>query len=510
MSDTDGLRWQRTSPLAAVYFLGKIYKAIAQNAVQSLAPLAAFLVAYQGDLASKATLAIGGFLIVTTSIAILRFWFFRFHIGKESILIRDGVIRKTQLDIKFDRIQAINTQQTLLFRLFGLTTVRLDTAGSSGQEGALPGIHLSLADSLKDTLGKRGISGQASEPADEARTSDDPSAPTARTLLTLRFGDVVKAGLASSRSLIFLAFLGPLIEPITENIEARIDESEVASAFIQVGDVGFAEGLAVIALLAFAVFLLLMLISVVGAFLRYHRFELQFDGERFFSQGGLLTRHEHAMQMRKIQSLHVKQNIVHRLFGKLSMHARQAASGRKNAAKNFIIPLVDPAQLPALAGAAFGNEFRDAGLAPRADSFQRVSWYYLRSRTLLTGLLPALVVVGIFALPFGWNALWFLLWVPVAAFFGWLRFRRLGYCLTTDGVAVRTGMIGTRVVAHLLRKVQRVNVSQSPFQRRKGLATLRLFLASGSVRIPFIAVTDAFRLRDYILYKVESSDLAWH
>ena len=509
MSDTDGLRWRRTSPLAAVYFLGKIYKAIAQNAVQSLAPVVAFLVAYQGDIASKAVFAISGFFIVTTTIAILRFWFFRFHIGEESILIRDGVIRKTQLDIKFDRIQAINTQQTLLFRLFGLTTVRLDTAGSSGQEGALPGIRLSLADSLKDTLGKRGVTGEAPISTDEAGASGDPP-PAARTLLTLGFGDVVKAGLASSRSLIFLAFLGPLIEPITENIEARIDESEVAVAFVRVSDFGFAGGLAVIVMLAFAVFLLLMLISVVGAFLRYHRFDLQFDGERFFSQGGLLTRHEHAMQMRKIQSLHVKQNIVHRLFGKLSLHARQAASGRKNAAKNFIVPLVDPNELPDLAGAAFGSEFRDAGLDPRATSFRRVSWYYLRSRTLLSGLLPALLVVTLFALPFGWHALWFLLWVPVAALFGWLRFRRLAYCVTADGVAVRTGMIGTRVVAHLLRKVQRVNVSQSPFQRRKELATLRLFLASGSVRIPYIDKEDALRLRDYILYKVESSELAWH
>lgn len=510
MSDTDGLRWRRTSPLAAVYFLGKIYKAIAQNAVQSLAPVVAFLVAYQGDIASKAVFAISGFFIVTTTIAILRFWFFRFYIGEESILIRDGVIRKTQLDIKFDRIQAINTQQTLLFRLFGLTTVRLDTAGSSGQEGALPGIRLSLADSLKNTLSKRGVTGEAPVSTDEAGMSDEPPVSAARTLLTLGFGDVVKAGLASSRSLIFLAFLGPLIEPITKNIEARMDESEVAVTFIRVSDFGVAGGLAVIVLLAFGVFLLLMLISVVSAFLRYHRFELQFDGERFFSQGGLLTRHEHAMQIRKIQSLHVKQNIVHRLFGKLSMHVRQAASGRKNAAKNFIVPLVDPTRLPDLAGAAFGGEFRDSGLTPRATSFRRVSWYYLRSRTLLTGLLPALLVVAIFALPFGWHALWFLLWVPVAALYGWLRFRRLGYCVTADGVAVRTGMIGARVVAHLLRKVQRVNVSQSPFQRRKGLATLRLFLASGSVRIPFIAAEEAFDLRDYILYKVESSDLAWH
>ena len=64
-------------------------------------------------------------------------------------------------------------------------------------------------------------------------------------------------------------------------------------------------------------------------------------------------------------------------------------------------------------------------------------------------------------------------------------------------------------MAHLYRKVQRVTVSQSPFQRRRGLATLRLHLAGGAVRIPFVPREDADRLADYILYCAESDQRAW-
>jgi hypothetical protein len=35
-------------------------------------------------------------------------------------------------------------------------------------------------------------------------------------------------------------------------------------------------------------------------------------------------------------------------------------------------------------------------------------------------------------------------------------------------------------------------------------------MASGSVRIPYIEHEKAKQLRDYILYKVESSQRAWH
>jgi len=62
----------------------------------------------------------------------------------------------------------------------------------------------------------------------------------------------------------------------------------------------------------------------------------------------------------------------------------------------------------------------------------------------------------------------------------------------------------------LLRKVQRVTVSQSRYQRRKGLASLKMYMASGNVRVPYIEHETAKQLRDYILYKVESSDKAWH
>ncbi len=507
MSDTDRKPWRRTSPLAAVYFLGKLYEAIAKNAIQSFAPLAAFLVAYKGDLASKAVIGVSAFIIITVAIAILRYLFFRFQVGDESILIRDGVINRTQVDIKFDRIQAVNTEQTLLFRFFHLTTVRFDTAGSSQQEGVLPGITLTLADELKERLGT--VIAARNQQISE---TDEPTAPGAalRRLLRFGFADVVKVGLSSNRSLILLAFLAPVVGPLTDALEARLDEEDVADAAIQVSEIGVAEGAGLLVLLIVAVVAVLMLVSIIGAFLRYHRFELQTDGEQFRSNGGLLTRHEHAMRFTKIQSVHVNQNVLHRAFDRLKVRAKQAASGRQNLTKHFVVPLVEPGLLPEIADLSFSGKINGATLDPRSDLFQRVSPYYLRSRILLFGLLPAFTLTAVFALPLGWNALWFLSWVPLAFLYFRQRYRRLGVRIGSDGIAVRDGVIGYRVIAHLIHKVQRVDVTQSPFQRRRGLATARLFLASGSVRIPFVPARDAFGLRDYVLYKVESSELAWH
>ena len=152
MSVADQENWLHTSPLAAIFYLGKIYQNIAKNAIPSLAPLFVLLLATEGDLTYRIVFALSVFVIFTITRAFLQYWFFRYRIAENSVLIREGVFKKTQLDIKFDRIQAISNQQNVSFRAFGLVSIKLDTAGSAKQEGHLPAVKTSLADALKERI----------------------------------------------------------------------------------------------------------------------------------------------------------------------------------------------------------------------------------------------------------------------------------------------------------------------------------------------------------------------
>ena len=159
----------------------------------------------------------------------------------------------------------------------------------------------------------------------------------------------------------------------------------------------------------------------------------------------------------------------------------------------------------------FPEEFEGLTLDPRTSPFYGISRQYLRSRIGLFGILPALLAVVLLWNAVGLAALLALLWIPVCALVSWQKYRRYGLMYGRDGLALRSGLIGYRVIAWLHRKVQRISVTQSPFQRRKQLATLRIHLAAGSpVKIPYIDVATANSLRDFVLYRVESSDLSWH
>ncbi len=70
--------------------------------------------------------------------------------------------------------------------------------------------------------------------------------------------------------------------------------------------------------------------------------------------------------------------------------------------------------------------------------------------------------------------------------------------------------IGIRAHPFLHLKVQRISIAQAFFQKTKGLVMVRFYLASGSLKMPYVDSGLARSLRDFVLYRIESSRLAWH
>ncbi|MDA0706064.1 MAG: PH domain-containing protein [Proteobacteria bacterium] len=501
MNTPDSATWQRTSPYAILFFLGRMLRLIVNNAWQSIAPLFAVTVAYQGDLVSK--LILGGILAATAILggAVLSWLFFTYQIRTDSILIRSGVIKKKQLDIKFDRIQGVNTQQNPVYRVLKLVTVTFDTAGSSGSEGNLPAVTREFANSLREKIGR----GDAAEMADD----DAPAVPST-SLLQLDWRDMIRIALADRRALIIFAFVGPLLEQMGDRFEQFIEKA-VESAAFDASKLDVGTGAIIVVMIFFSVVALLLIMSIASAFLRYHNFELLLDGRTLRSTGGLLTHHEHAMDLQKFQTLRLQQGIVQSWLGRFTMTARQAISGRKQRRGTmFMIPVVTADQADQLRKLMLSPAAGRLTQDPRSALFQPVSRYYLRSRILYVGLMPAMLWATAFTAVWGVVGLVALLWLPLVALVSWRSWQRAGYLHDDDELVCRSGLLGFRTVALLFRKVQRVTVTQSRFQRRKNLASLRLYMASGNVRVPYIAHATAQQLRDYILYRVESSQQSWH
>ena len=459
---------------------------------------------------------------------------FKFRIAEDRLLIHKGVLKKTALDLPYERVQGINITRSLVDRLLGLVTVTLDTAGSVQAEGKLPSIETEVAQHLQASVAalRPTLERPATDEADSGM-ADAVLATAAthrgRVLLKLGPADMVRIGLASRNFLLVAAavgFLGDLLQPgdlmdpVIEAITATVDSA--ASAFTGMGAITrVAIAVALVASIAGVALLLL----ATAALLRHYNFTLRHHVDRFRSHAGLLTQREVVVETRKIQQLTLSQDLVRRWFRRYRLRALPAAALAPQDGQAAGIDVPDLLDVPLLSdrladevrGLVFGRETSAVPVLPRSERFRRVSPHYIRVLTLhhclilapFFGFLLLMVWAGMSARAstiLGWWAAS----IPVAALVAWQRWRRQGYAHDRDGLASRSGFVGSEVKAFLFRKVQSATVRQSPLQRRKSLATLHVQLACGKITVPYIDHRAARALRDYILYKVESSHRRWH
>ena len=516
-------RWRRTTPFAIVFFIRDTISQINMWG-QLLASfgLAALLVRARPLLGKVLPAAI----LLVVVVAVLRYWFFRFRLGEDRILIRKGVLRKTSIDLPLERVQGINIERSLTDRVLGLVTIMVDTAGSDGVEARIPSVHAAFADQLRAKVGVARGEGPAG-PADGEDSADVPSEAQAtdprdsaespqEVIMKLHAGDMVRIGLQPVAGFLlsvivivfardprdmlrYLAGQYGILEPIGR-------EQVPPDYATGLADVIFRAGIAagVVTLIAAG--------GIYGAFKTYYGFTLFRERDAYRTRGGLFSLKEVVVQSVKIQQFTLSQNLLARWFRRFRLSIHPASDD----IDVLVVPLLGARMAEALRTEVFGREGRGLTLLPQHRSLVRVSRQYIRARALKIGIAPAVVVPAL-GLPIagpsaGWaefSVIWILACLLVCGLIALQGWRQLGYVYDDDGMAIRSGFVERKVDALLFRKAQSVKVTRSPLQRRKGLATLEVALASEVLKVPYIDHSLACRLRDYILYKTETNH-RWH
>jgi putative membrane protein len=262
-----------------------------------------------------------------------------------------------------------------------------------------------------------------------------------------------------------------------------------------------------------ALFLLLPLISVIGALFRHYGYTLTVEGETYRKNSGLFSRHDESLKRHKIQALVLKQNFVARLFKRTNIQLKVASAGvgveqgqLPNLKATFLVPALHAQEVVELT-----SDFLPGCEVDKVE-FSRIN--LRRFATVILGmvLLPiSLAPTTVLVLLASWKFMAVpLLLIGIGWFVVYQFWKKIAYAVVGEYGFVRSGFIGTSTTIFPLFKVQRVEIRQTPGQRRKSLAYLTIHLASHSMKIPYMKVKDAIGLRDLILYHVESTDRPWY
>lgn len=454
---------RRTSPLGAVFDV------VQPERVRNLLPVA--IVAISSGRVVLVLLVAGLVSLVAGALGWLRrLWSF----DGEVLHLDEGVFVRNQRRIPVERIQHVELERSLRHQLFGLAAVRVETAGGSGAELRLDAVSRVEAEALRSqVLAALRTRAATAVPAtgdewDPDRHGPVPAPPPAPSEVLVRLppGRLLLAGITGPE---VVAVLASIVFGIDALVDLGIDPDEVSAV-----DLG-RTSLIVLALVAVpAWFLLAGLIAVV----RKWDLTATISGDELRVTYGLLRKHEFVVRTSRVQDARIAQRFLLRPFGRADLRVRSAASGGGDASR-VDIPLLDGAEIARILARVLPDAVPRPPLRPAPPAARR--------RAVLRASVPAVLVAATLAVLAVLTSQWWLvpaiLVLAVGPLLGELAYRGLGWA-ERDGVHhSRSGALARRTSIVPDARVQSASVVSSLFQRRRGLASVRLDLASSAVGV---------------------------
>ena len=481
----------RQSPVAIILIIFDVIKSIIRNWWPFL-----LIFIFRSDVLSPTTgkilLAVVGVLIILMSVwSYFRFYFF---IQRDKLHVEKGIFKRSKMDIPFDRIQSISFEQNLIHQLFDVVRLKIDTAGSSGEEFEFSALEKTKAADLRNFI--------LSKKSPDYTESGLVTETNENLILSLTIKDLTKIGVSQNHlrtAGIILAF----VLGLRDRIEDALGEAYVNKFDHFTEDVinnAFTMGLMVFATLIIVSFFGTLLLTV----LRYYDLHAWKTVEGYKVKSGLFNKREQSAPEHKIQVLRWISNPIRRLFGIVSLRFYQASSMGSARSSTLNIPGCTLSKLASIQHSYFLNDYTQSmpGFGVRKEMFYRRLFYI--------GFLPFLILFSIsfFLKYYDWMLL-SVLWLLVSAIFQWYNQKKWRYYLNEQVLQTSYGVLENVNKAIYFYKIQSVEIKQTPYQRRKSLANMVFYTAGGNIQIPYLTLERALALKNYVLFQIENSRHKW-
>lgn len=452
------------------------------------------------------------------------------------IVERSGIISRSERALEIERIQQVDVERTLLDRVVGTCELRLETAADSGDsELSLRVVSVEEARRLRSLLAHRigaepvagaadapsgapgeggaagegaAVEGAAGEGAAGERDhgTGDPGvfvsrdAPAGRAdeevLVTVALPRVALAAVTGPRLLAVPAAFAVLFGLIAENARPDdiVDTAESTLGRLSVTGIG---------LLVVGVLLVSVVIAAITGVIRDGGFTISRRGSDLRVRRGLTTTRSATVPLRRVQRVTVRRRWLQARLGFASVTVHSAGGsggGDPNSAsgldRSLTVPLMPDAEVDALVHRLLGVDAVPA-LHHHPPAARRRAVF----RGVLGMLVPSvLVTIGALVID---RPLLTLLVVPLVLLgilTGLRNYRWLASGAHASAVAGRSGMLSTRTEISPLRKTQGTTVTSTPFQRRRGLASLAVHVAgpAGGIALVDLALSDAQDLAERV------------
>lgn len=463
--------------------------------------------------------------------SVVRYLTFRYRFEERELVVRTGLIFRQVRTIPYSRIQNLDAVQGLAQRLFDVVEVQLQTGAGAEPEATMSVIPTSAVPELR----RRVFAGrEGSFPVGESVTDSgipDPGKPVGTTpalaeehagdvLLHLPPRELLLYGLIQNKGMIVIAAgMGLVWElGLIENYAVGAIGNNAWFQGLFRDATGAAGALAAFAAIGVlgaalaALFVIARVLSVAWAFVRLHDFTISRQGEDLRTTFGLFTRVTATIPLRRIQKLTVHEGPLHRLAKRAAVRV-ETAGGKKHesqeeAHRQWLAPLIRRDRLEEFVGEVLPElDFATVRWEPVAPGATRRVFKEGAIGAALVSI-PAFFLLGVGALPIA-ALLLGLAWVHARTYVA-----NLGWSVTNGSVLFKSGWLWRRTSVARFVKIQAVSLRQTPFDRRRDMARVRVDTAgagaaSHAVNIPYLLVPRAEELAHALTAEAARTTFRW-
>lgn len=427
-------------------------------------------------------LAILFFILI---ISILRFWNFKFYVSEEGFHLEKGILNKENTLIPRGKIQNVYIKQNLLQQLIHVSSLTIETAGNDKAEVEISALESSFALELKRDL----MSHKTSESLQE-----DTIVYYQASLKTLILEGATNNHIKSS-FLLFGFFMGLYYENRKFLEELPINDS--LEEFLNAGSSSLLVILFPVAVLLAGV----IFFSIIKTILVNYNLKVIEEKQNIEISKGLFNKVTLNLLPSRIQIVTITTNWLKQLFKLHTIHIKQAMAS-KNQKEQLSVVGLNVDQVYYLIRHVYAD-FKNPENKLKPE-------FYFKRLLIIRCAIVLSVLNGIIFMT-GNNGLWWLniLAIPYAILYVQIVYRKAFYSMDETYVTVEGGFIDSFRHIIEIHKIQSVSFTQSIFQKKKNIASLKIGTASNNLQIRHIKEEQAKHLMNYLLYKVENSKKNW-
>lgn len=454
-----------------------------------------------------------GFAIIATLGSILQYWYYRYWLEPDRIVVQSGIFFKSLRQVPYKKIQNLNIERSLLHRLVGVATVQIESASGSKPEATIRVIHANAVQHLNNAIqNKPHNTSKTQQLSNDQETVEKNINSNEPLIHHMSNTEVVKYGLISHKALFPIGVLVTLFFQNEGLQDVAINWLKQRIGLFHISTWGWQDWLLYSTLGLISALLAVWLLSIILAFLQLYNFRLKQDKteQKMTAQMGLLTDIKARIPIRRIQLIRFKQSPLHRFFKRYSIKMETAGgvTEQTGITMRWIAPLIEPEEGKKLI----------AQLIPSIDLQQTIwnpleqrAWKRVFKKSLLWLTLP-LIILGFIHL---WGAMTLMIIsITFAYFYAKAYIRHAAYTNNDKIIAFRDGVFFRTTSIVLIEKIQNITVTQNPFDHLNQMARIKVDTAGSGfnihkVDIPYLNYSTVKNIQHQLTELVNNQQFKW-